>query len=996
MIRDMIAKAGGVFALKAPAVGNPLHAMGRVSGLGRFGIDAGLSQEQYTHNQGYVYAIIRTIANRIVGQPVFHARKVRHDDRPNKARRVLKQFVPDFLKADSAQLEVIPSSAILDAFTRPNEIMTRYAMLFNTVASLELTGRAFWWLRRNEYNRPEIWPLPVHWMQPVHTTKLFGKWTVRPGGGVKDFDLEGREVCYFYYPDPADPLASLSPLTALARSVMADESLEESQRRTFLNSLTPGLAITVGQSAEDSPTGQPTSPTLTRAQRKALKTILKDEYRGVVNTGEPMILDGFIKDIKPIFPGAREMDYLNSGRATQGRLAKGWGVNPISMGEIENANRASSAVADDHLVNNVVNPRITLFSEIMTRWLPPFFTGNADEVVYIQPAASKDIDYELSRDTAMVDRGAKSRNEWRADHGMAPIIGGDNAYIPGQNGGQSGEGTGTGSGDSTDPLSALLGDDEQGGDGSQPSGWVPIVVDRDGDGKPDAGEKRVKVRDDEGHDHGSDGRFTGTGGGGGSSGGSGSGRSAQIHGGVDDRDEEHASKARGFMDKIRDASRKAVAIAKGLGEVAKHLAIEASWAAMTMNLAEDICDTSNDYAKIINAKNTGDWLSENLGVSGNLAAKVSSLVLNYGLTKLKQFIAKKRRESDGGEGKMYDLFPYLEFKADDDEGKLSSMPVKKRAKIVHKIVVGLVGAMGCPKDELPSRGDIVRFMREREEREEEEEAGDDDKAALPFGSVSAGLGLKATAKQLRNLVDEHRKEVAEAVRGALGALGSKAMAEINNYRGQGADSAVSHAINPEKWAETLSDAVGASLIHAARAGASVEWVLTQDKAAARMLRKSGLPARIVRAVSGIVSKLLSAETWKRLAKRIASAVGSVMRRAVRDGSDPATAAASVLTEPVAVASVAEQVADVEAAAAVNGGRHATFSVLKDSGKVIGRRWMTCRDVRVRETHRRAHGQVAFGEKPFNVGGEEAMYPCDPSLSPGNRCRCRCVAITITE
>jgi hypothetical protein len=57
---------------------------------------------------------------------------------------------------------------------------------------------------------------------------------------------------------------------------------------------------------------------------------------------------------------------------------------------------------------------------------------------------------------------------------------------------------------------------------------------------------------------------------------------------------------------------------------------------------------------------------------------------------------------------------------------------------------------------------------------------------------------------------------------------------------------------------------------------------------------------------------------------------------------------------------------------------------------IVRQWISRLDEKVRDTHRKAHGQtVAVGE-PFSVGGVLLDYPGDPSAPPalGRNCRCR--------
>lgn len=54
---------------------------------------------------------------------------------------------------------------------------------------------------------------------------------------------------------------------------------------------------------------------LTDAQRAELRAILEGEYRGVFRHGEPLILDGFIADLKPATRAAIEFDFLPDPRA---------------------------------------------------------------------------------------------------------------------------------------------------------------------------------------------------------------------------------------------------------------------------------------------------------------------------------------------------------------------------------------------------------------------------------------------------------------------------------------------------------------------------------------------------------------------------------------------------------------------------------------------------------------------------------------------------------
>jgi uncharacterized protein with gpF-like domain len=59
-------------------------------------------------------------------------------------------------------------------------------------------------------------------------------------------------------------------------------------------------------------------------------------------------------------------------------------------------------------------------------------------------------------------------------------------------------------------------------------------------------------------------------------------------------------------------------------------------------------------------------------------------------------------------------------------------------------------------------------------------------------------------------------------------------------------------------------------------------------------------------------------------------------------------------------------------------------------------WLATGDERTRDTHLDAHGQHKKVDELFIVGDEEARFPCDPNLSPKERCNCRCTVGTYRE
>lgn len=68
---------------------------------------------------------------------------------------------------------------------------------------------------------------------------------------------------------------------------------------------------------------------------------------------------------------------------------------------------------------------------------------------------------------------------------------------------------------------------------------------------------------------------------------------------------------------------------------------------------------------------------------------------------------------------------------------------------------------------------------------------------------------------------------------------------------------------------------------------------------------------------------------------------------------------------------------------------ATQAAVRSTGLPgLVREWIAMADERVRSDHRHAHGQTRGMDEPFDVGGEELMFPGDPNGSAANVINCR--------
>ena len=73
----------------------------------------------------------------------------------------------------------------------------------------------------------------------------------------------------------------------------------------------------------------------------------------------------------------------------------------------------------------------------------------------------------------------------------------------------------------------------------------------------------------------------------------------------------------------------------------------------------------------------------------------------------------------------------------------------------------------------------------------------------------------------------------------------------------------------------------------------------------------------------------------------------------------------------------------------------SFEEAIESGKTH-KMWVTKHDQRVRHTHVEADGQTVPIDKPFEVGGSELQFPCDPLGSAKEIVNCRCQVIYSTK
>lgn len=385
-------------------------------------------QTQYSRYHDRVYSAIRVAKSRMMAQPIYVGRISRKANN----RRSLKSWlsrgvisesqIPLWMKAyEPGDVEMLDDHRLLSTLHRPNELMVRSHLWDVTVANIFVTGRSLWLVSDSDsLSGYSIFPIPTTWATPDHAhaeKSLTPRWMIKPpGSAVEPIPVEGKYVANFYVPDPENPLECISAVQMISRAVECDESISMAQHRTFQNAINPLMAITVGEAATSDGKRQ---VMLTPLQRKQLMAWVRQELQGARNFGLPMILDAMIKSVENLSKNPIEMAFLESSNLTKGHIFEGIGVNPISAGQVEGSNRASSGIADHHLLVNCVNPILQMMSEVMTSTLAPLFAdGNETLKVWIAPCEPYDPDLRLQMMEGGSKHGSVYKNEWRQFLGL--------------------------------------------------------------------------------------------------------------------------------------------------------------------------------------------------------------------------------------------------------------------------------------------------------------------------------------------------------------------------------------------------------------------------------------------------------------------------------------------------------------------------------------------------------------------------------------------------
>jgi phage portal protein BeeE len=321
------------------------------------------------------------------------------------------------LKQLGVEKQEIESHPFLDIMHRPNAIMSRMALWYETILRMELSGLCGWYLPKNGLGLPgEIWPLPLTKYAELKAVPLptmgIKEWLYKDGSVQKTFLPE--EILSIKYPNPASPYLGFSPLMAQQYPYDIEMFLMQQQRALFQKRGIPGLHFH---------TDQP----FTADRVKEIVEQIRDQWGAAAESGRPLITHSGLKADKAGWSNKDAMvDEI--GKYTREKIITSFDLSEAKLGLEVPSNRANMEVLDETFVKECIAPKCTLIEEQINTFLLPRYDRGL--FVEFDLPDSGDRAQELAEREINLRNFVTSINEERAKIAKDPVPWGDKPWMP--------------------------------------------------------------------------------------------------------------------------------------------------------------------------------------------------------------------------------------------------------------------------------------------------------------------------------------------------------------------------------------------------------------------------------------------------------------------------------------------------------------------------------------------------------------------------------------
>lgn len=293
----------------------------------------------------------------------------------------------------------------------PNPFTSRFELIESTLASLELTGNAYWFLHQDEKtNIPtQIWVMRPDRTQPIPDKKMYikgFKYTVNS----QEITFSPEEVVHFKRYHPLKDYEGLSPIEAGNYAMSTDVAAEMSAQSFYSNSMRVSAILTSEREEVDP------------RQRKLMEQYFRETYTEPKNAYKPLFLWGGW-NYSQLSMTPRDAEYVEGRNLNRKAIFAIYGVHPGLL-FAEDVNRANALTAERMFARLTMSPKLERIAQRINLELMPFY-GDESFVKFVN-IIPQDRELELKYHTTYgANMPVLTINEIRKDLGRDPLSGGD-------------------------------------------------------------------------------------------------------------------------------------------------------------------------------------------------------------------------------------------------------------------------------------------------------------------------------------------------------------------------------------------------------------------------------------------------------------------------------------------------------------------------------------------------------------------------------------------
>lgn len=330
------------------------------------------------------------------------------------ATRKLSRKESSVIKSINANndIEEVLEHPFIDVFNRPNPTMSGFEMMELLSTYLDLTGNAYWYLEKDAMGVVRsIWPLPS---QNVGVKKENdGALTYTYRAGVKQITFSQDEIIHFKTPSPMSLLAGYAPLQAISAAYSIIKTIDRIDMAMFKNMGKPELIVT-----------PPTGLSLSADEIESLKAMFQARHTGVDNAGKAFFAS--IPLTVQAINNNNELGNIESRklRAEEVVAAFGMDMSVLRPG----SNRSESETAKIFWYESAIIPRLKRIENKLNIIVEQVY-GKQFFVAFDNPKPMDD-EFLLRQAETDVRSGIRTRNEIRAERGLAPLAAESGDIVP--------------------------------------------------------------------------------------------------------------------------------------------------------------------------------------------------------------------------------------------------------------------------------------------------------------------------------------------------------------------------------------------------------------------------------------------------------------------------------------------------------------------------------------------------------------------------------------